>query len=456
MFDTLETGKGCRISIIGEAGIGKSRLVADARQQATDEVMWLECRALSYPAGISYYMARDLLYRLIGTYADNSQQEIEAALRSTIERLFGEGKADIYPYLARLLDLPLDETTQERVHYLSAEALRSRMQGAYLDYVRARAHEKPLILIWEDLHWADPSTLALLQKLMALADEAPILFLMAFRPEDEQTGQFHQQMQADYGSRYSVIELKPLPRDESARLLNNLLNVENMPAHVQRLILDKAEGNAFFLEEVLRSLMDAGLVLLEGERARASNSLQNLKSLDVPDTLQGVIAARIDRLPPSEKQTLQNASVIGRVFQQRVLAHLIQQDIPDVQLDASLNQLQQREFIRLRAELEYIFKHAVTHDVAYNSLLLARRKELHRVTAESIEALFSSNSDDLAATLAYHYQQAEEQEKALHYLTLAADQAKATYANAEAIAFYEAALGRWRRQMRGALTFWKN
>ena len=160
----------------------------------------------------------------------------------------------------------------------------------------------------------------------------------------------------------------------------------------------------------------------------------------MPDTVQGVIAARIDRLPADDKLTLQTAAVIGRVFQETVLAWLLDRQGVDERLGDHLAELERRELVRRRSELELIFKHAITQDVTYHSLLVARREELHRVTAEAIEALFPDRLDELSGTLAHHYTQAAVPEKALHYLTIAAGRAASTYSNAEAIAYYRAAL----------------
>src|SRR5207249_607820 len=188
----------------------------------------------------------------------------------------------------------------------------------------------------------------------------------------------------------------------------------------------------FFLEELLRSLLDGGIVVLEQGRVLVQRSIE---SVDVPETLQGVLMARIDRLEPEKKYALQNASVIGRIFQHRVLTYLYEEKSEATEyLDDSLIELQRREFIQNRAqklseEREYIFKHAITHDVAYNSLLISRRKELHKRVAEAIESLFPARLDELSATLGFHFERAETREKAIHYLRQAAERAEATFAN---------------------------
>lgn len=431
--------------MMAEAGQGKSRLVAEARQSLASQVAWAEGRALSFTERMSYWVARDLLRALLGVKVEAVPAELERALRSSVERLFPERVAEVYPYLARLMELPLAPELQERVQYLSPEALQGRLLRAIADYVGARAREQPLVLVGEDLHWADPSSLQLLEALAPLTGQVPLLLLLVFRPEEGRIRAFHERLCSTLGEEYHIIELTPLSRQESTRLLHNLLRIENLPRQTRQLILDKAEGNAFFLEEVLRSLIDAGLVVLQGEKVVAT---QAIEALQVPDTLQGVIMARIDRLPPEQKQTLQTASVIGRVFQQRVLAYLLEAEPVRAHLDASLTELQRRELIRRRMgesaatgiDLEYIFKHVLTQDVTYHSLLIARRKELHQVTGEAIEALFPERLEELSATLGYHFERAGLPEKAAPYLARAADRARSLYANTEAIALYRTAL----------------
>ncbi|HEX9387979.1 MAG TPA: adenylate/guanylate cyclase domain-containing protein [Anaerolineales bacterium] len=447
----LQAGQGRTVALIGEAGLGKSRLAAEMHQALPKSLTWAEGRALSYTEGISYWIVRDLLCALIGIRADTPLLEVGMSLQKSIERLFPEETqaAEIYPYLARLLDAPLDEATAERVKYLTPEAWQGRMFQAFREYLRTESQAKPLVLVWEDLHWADPSSLRLLETLLPLTKEIPLLLLLIFRSRLEgQVWQFHERMMSEYATSYEVINLSPLSSVESTQLVQRLLKLENLPEEIRQLILDKAEGNPFFLEELLRSLLDAGIVVLEKDKTIVT---RDVKELEIPDTLQGVIAARIDRLPLESKRTLQTASVIGRIFQQRVLTYLFQQERASIQLDGALSELRRRELINLRqiealrkgeipADLEYIFKHAITQETAYNSLLITRRKTLHKVAAEAIETLFPNYLDELAATLAYHFERAGIAHKAIHYLTRAADRAKATYANAEAIASYQRAI----------------
>ena len=432
----LGRGRGSMLAILGGAGLGKSRLIAETRLLAPAKVTWAEGRALSYTAGMSYWLAREILLSLLGAKADAG---IAAALRNSLSE-----QAALYPFLARLLELPIEAAAEEQIKLLSSEALRSRMLEALRNYVRARAEREPLILVWEDLHWCDPSSWEVLETLFPLCNHIPLLMLCVSRLEDNRAAEMLQGYDGKCTRR--MIRLSPLSGDESQMLVQQLLRLEKLPERLRELILNRAEGNPFFVEELLRSLIDSGVIVLQEGGATA---LREIQAVEIPQTLQGVLAARIDRLPPETKQVLQRASVIGRIFQQRVLAYICEQKVrPGLQ--ASLRELQRREFIQSREQRasetaglerdEYIFTHAITHDVAYGSMLLARRRELHQQIAEAIETLFPGRIDELSATLGYHLERAEATERAIFYLGRAAERAKATFANAEAIGFYESAI----------------
>jgi class 3 adenylate cyclase len=436
----LGDGQGSMVAILAEAGLGKSRLIAETRALLPANVTWAEGRALSFTAGMSYWLAREIVLSLLNVKPEAAQSEIAAALQKSLD-----WQSELYPFLARLLELPMDAATEERVKFLSSEALRSGILEALRGYVRHRAQREPLVLVWEDLHWCDPSSWELFEMLVPLSKEVPLLLLCAARLEDNRLLEVLQGNDGGWVRR--IIRLSPLTRDESGWLIQQLLKIENFPARMRELILNRAEGNPFFVEELLRSLIDAGAIVLEGDRAAATREIE---AMEIPETLQGVLAARIDRLPLDNKQTLQRASVIGRIFQRRVLTYIYKERANN-RLEAALGELQRREFIQSREqqasetaaleEGEYIFKHAITHDVTYDSMLFARRKELHQLAAEAIEALFPGRLDELSATLGFHYERAEAAERAIFYLGRAAERAKATFANAEAIAFYQSAVG---------------
>ncbi|HEX4639534.1 MAG TPA: adenylate/guanylate cyclase domain-containing protein [Chthoniobacterales bacterium] len=447
----LEAGRGGIVAIFGEAGVGKSRLMTEARA-AAGNVVWAEGRALSYTARMSYWLARAVLADLLGMESDAAPEMIAGYLRNALE---AEQSFDAYPYIARLFELPLGEATEERVKFLSTEALQARILQSIHDYVRVRTKRQPLVLIWEDMHWADPSSLEVFESLLPLVANASLLLVCIARPDDNPATELLERIEKNHEANFRRIELSPLTREQSRSLTEQLLKIDNRETF--DLILDRAEGNPFFLEELIRSLIDSGALRSEGARLVAT---REIKEVDIPESLQSTLMTRIDRLNPPIKLTLQRASVIGRLFQERVLAALKLDEIE--KLVDFLRELQRREFIKLNeestdeADRDYLFKHAITHDVAYNSMLLARRKELHKLVAEVLEQLFPERLNDLAATLGYHFEKADAPQRAIPHLERAAERARSTFANTEAIAFFRSALTQIERLSDGDADFPKS
>ncbi len=274
----LERGRGSMLAILGEAGLGKSRLIAETRVLLPVNVTWGEGRALSFTAGMSYWLAREIVMSLLNVKPEAAQSEVAAALQKSLD-----GQAEIYPFLARLLELPMDPAMEDRVKFLSSEALRSGILEALGGYVRRRARHEPLVLVWEDLHWCDPSSWEVLEMLAPVSNEVPLLLLCAARLEDNRLLEGLQKN--DGRCVRHIIRLSPLTRDESGSLIQQLLKIENFPAGMRELILNRAEGNPFFVEELLRSLIDAGAIVLEGNRAAATHEID---AVEIPETLQGV------------------------------------------------------------------------------------------------------------------------------------------------------------------------
>jgi len=441
----LVSGSGAAIALVGEPGLGKSRLVAELRGGSPAGVRWAEGKGQAYGQTASYAVAAGLLDDLVGVGPDSPSAEVEAALRAAVRSAFPDPAvfAGVYPYLARLHGLPLPADEDERVSHLAPEALRDRLRTAFAALVRALTLTAPLVLVWEDLQWADASSLGVAEAVLPLTAECPLVTLFVFRPHEGGMDEWHERIADIAPGGLLTVALAPLDGEDSGTLVGSLLQVENLPATAKRLILEKADGNPFFLEELLRSLLDAGLVVVQDGRAVATEGITELR---VPDTLQGVAAARIDALAAPDKQSLQSASVIGRAFQRPVLAKLCDRSAPGgpddgpAALDDSLDELCRRELICERSELEYLFKHAVTRDVAYSSLLMARRRALHRIVAEVIEESFPERLDELSATLAHHWRAAGVHDRALEYLIAAAERARRTFSNAEALELYGAAL----------------
>jgi tetratricopeptide (TPR) repeat protein len=306
------------------------------------------------------------------------------------------------------------------------------------------ARARPTVLVFEDLHWMDESSVTLLEHLLPLVERAPHLIVGLSRPEQTPAARLRVSAAREYRERYREITLAPLSADDSAQLLRNLVTIEDLPAHTRELIVSKAEGNPFFLEEVIRTLIDSGAVVRDASTGRWRTTAQ-VESLTIPDTIQGVIMARVDRLDEELKQVLRVASVIGRSFLYRILRAIAQ---ADQKLDEHLAALQQIELIREKQhapELEYIFKHALAQEATYESILLQKRRELHARVAQVIETLFVDRLEEFYGLLAYHYSKAELWEKAQAYLLRAGDQAGRIAADAEAVAHYEQALTAYAR-----------
>jgi len=443
----LRAGHGGIVAVSGDAGVGKSRLVAEGRQALPPDVRWAEGRALSHTPGMSYWLARDVLYDVLGVKADASMASIGVALQQGVAHACPDRELSVYPYLARLLDVPTVGAAEEALRHLAGAVLQSRMLSAFQEYLRGCASRQVLVVAWEDLHWSDPSSLQVLASLLPLTAEVPLLLLLTYRPDEGAMSPLLEQLRQQHADRHVVVSLDPLTRDDSRVLVEHLLGAEQVPPETRRLILDRAEGNPFFLEEVIRGLIDSG-----GANGPLAAQTAGARAAEwtVPSTLQGILMARLDRLEAGTKSTLQEASVLGRVFQKHVLLRVHEAaDRSEVGLEPVLNELQRREFIRPRdhdagagrgLDAEFIFKHALTHDVAYNSLLLARRKAIHLTVGEAMESIFPDRLDELAASLARHFANAERRDKAIHYLNRAGERAQATFANAEAIGFYRDAL----------------
>ena len=433
----LARGHGGSLAIIGEAGIGKSRLVAEARGVFAENFQWVLGHAVAHAHASSYALASSLLDNLVGAAADSSPAELTLTLREFVRSRMNGRTDDVFPYLARMRELPLDPDAEQRLRELLPEALQARIHNAFAELIRACAAQQPIVLVCEDVHWSDPSSLGLLEALNRLTAGAPLLLLLVFRPDEGEAWQLHRRLQHEQVAHYRVLELSPLERQESSALIDELRRFDDLPDAMRELILAKADGNPFFLEELLQSLIDGGFARGDGKRIVARDGMARL---DIPDTVQGVVAARIDRLPADAKRVLQTASVLGRLFPTTVLESILRSEGADTQLNAALGELVERELVRPHGASEYAFKHAITREVAYESLLLARRKVLHNRTAETMERVYADRLDELAATLAHHLVSGETREKAVHYLTVAADRARETYANAEATQFYQTAI----------------
>ena len=436
-FNRLLDGQGGILFIIGEAGLGKSRLMAEIRNHYTRRnLLWLEGHTLSYGQKMSYWPFREILWQYTGITEDDSDREAWDKFEAKIIDRFPTDSGEILPYLASLIGLEVKGDLGKNLAQLDGESVGKQIYLSSRRFLE-RLAQTPLALVFEDLHWADESTVALIEHLYPLITRVSLLICGVSRPEGAPAARLRETALKDHERRYTEIRLSPLSSTESMDLMNNLLSIENLPSRTRQLILERADGNPFFLEEIMRTLIDRGAVRPENSRWKVTSRIETIA---IPDTIQGVIMARVDRLDEEVKQILKTASVIGRAFLYRLL-----KEVTDAvkELDRHLDTLTSTELIREKQkipELEYIFKHALVQESTYESILLKKRHELHGKVASAIETLFSDRLDEFSSVLAYHYAKAEHWEKAQEYLFKAGDQAGKIAADAEALTHYQQAL----------------
>ncbi|MAT96538.1 MAG: hypothetical protein CL608_05290 [Anaerolineaceae bacterium] len=440
-IDQLSFGFGRIVSVIGEAGQGKSRLAYEAQQE---DMRWLHVRCLSFTETVTYRPFRELVRQLVGIQPEVDETQALQTLQQTLDQnLPAEEAADSLPYLANFLKLPLDETLAQKVRYLDGDALQQHTFIAIRSLLLAQAQQRPFIIWFDNIHWMDNASLDLLTFLLPLVEQVPLLFLLLFRPEREKgCWQLRETLNESHQMHYSEIRVEGLSRKDARTLLHSLVSIEEWPANAEILILDRAEGNPLYLEEVLRSLMNDGL-LTQGENGRWQFS-QTVATITVPETLEGVLLARLDRLEELCRWTAQVASVVGRSFPYDVLDH-ITSGRNDQPLEGYVSELQLVEMIReaqRNPERVYAFIHSLLQEVAYNSLAVSSRKTYHRLVAAFLEDGRSSgwgDVDSLSPLIAHHAYMGEDWPRALKYQLVAGEQAQHLSANQDAIEHFQKA-----------------
>ena len=427
----LEQGAGSVIAVIGEAGLGKSTLIAELKRLSAGRPhSWLQGDSLSYTRSISYQPWRQILRQAIGTHDQDSPAGIRHKLRVVCE--CGRLLAGDVPFLEAILAVESEESLKV-VMSVQGDALTQRMVAATRGFLCGLARERPLVLVFEDLHWADEASLNLLVNLAELSATQPILFLCMSRPDPASAAwDSIQKMSEHLEERFTSIELTPLLVDQTETLLNHLLGEKGLPNSIRELIVRKAEGNPFFVEELIRSLIETGQIVRENSHWRA---IADSAEIRLPNTLRGLLSARIDRLPEHSKHVLQNAAVVGRAFDPRVLQRL---SGLNGQFEAQLQYLINVSLIEAWQN-EYAFRHVLIQEAAYESILIKTRAALHRQIAEIMEELHRDRIEELAPLLAHHFYAAGDA-RSLTYDILAGEKAARLYANVEAATHFGRAL----------------
>jgi class 3 adenylate cyclase/predicted ATPase len=426
-------GQGQIIAVRGEPGVGKSRLFHEFKLTAQRECLVLETFSVSLGKASAYLPLIELLKDYFHITLEDDERRRREKITGKVLTL-DRALEDTLPYFFAFLGA---SEAGPALLQVDPQVGRQHTFSAILRLLLRESHNQPLILICEDLHWIDDETQAFLTVLGKKMAAARILLLVNYRPE----------YQHEWGNQTpaTLLHLAPLGRQEAEEFLTALLQERVGTAQagtlspLRQLILDRTEGNPFFMEEIVQALVE-DKVLLRG-RAGVTSPTPLPTSLYIPPTVQGVLAARIDRLAPEEKSLLQALSVIGQEFSLRLLTEVVEPAEDDLQ--RLLARLQRAEFIYQQPALpdvEYSFKHALTQEVAYNSLLIEQRRVLHERTAQVIEALWGQQLEEHYSELAHHYGRSGNIPKAVHYLLRAGEQAIQRSANSEAISQLTTAL----------------
>ena len=420
-------GHGQIVALVGEPGVGKSRLIWEfTHSHRTQGWLALESGSVSYGKATAYVPLIDLLkvyFRI------EERDDARRLLEKITGKLLTLDKTlePILPALLALLDVGVEDPEWQRLHPTQR---RTRTLDACKRLLLRESQVQPLVLIFEDLHWIDSETQAFLNSLIESLPTSRILLLVNFRPE----------YQSSWGSKtyYAQLRIDPLPAESAEELLLGLLGAADQQRGLRQTLIDRTQGNPFFLEESVRSLVEAGV--LAGERGNYRLQAP-LASIQVPGRVQAVLAARIDRLEPEDKRLLQNAAVIGKDVPFPLLQAIA--GLTEEALQAGLGRLQAAEFLyeaKLFPDIEYTFKHALTHEVAYSSLLHDRRRATHAQIVSAMESLYAGRMAEQLERLSHHAVRGEVWPKAMHYLHQAGLKALSRSANQEAVNYLDQAL----------------
>jgi class 3 adenylate cyclase/tetratricopeptide (TPR) repeat protein len=432
-------GEGSIVNVIGEAGIGKSRLIAELKNSSVmKKVALREGRAISMGANLGYHLVIDFLKNWAQITEEDSEIAALTKLESAIRTIAPEEMREILPFVATLMGVKLVGRYAERVKGIEGEALEKLILKNVRDLIIKSTELTPLVIVTEDLHWADMSSIELLESLFRLAETKRVVFVNIFRPGYKETGErIVETIKESLPAHYEEIRIEPLSEEMSETLIDNMLNIKGLSHGIKNKIIQRAGGNPFFIEEVVRSFIDQGAVIVKNGGFEVT---EKIETMVIPHTINDVLMARIDRLEDETRTLIKVASVIGRNFFYKILAE-VARTIEDI--DNRLEYLKEIQLIKERKrmeELEYLFKHALAQEAAYESLLVQRRKELHKNVADSIEKVFNERLHEFYGILSYHYINAEDWDKAEEYILKAGEEALKSSASSEALNYYQRAI----------------
>jgi class 3 adenylate cyclase/tetratricopeptide (TPR) repeat protein len=433
-------GKGSVVNVVGEPGVGKSRLLAELRQRdVVRRVSLLEGRSISIGKNLSFHPIIDLFKQWARIKDDDSQVETSRKLETAIRRVCGDETDEVFPFVATMMGMKLSGKHAKRVEGIEGEALEKLILKNVRTLLSRSSEIIPVVIVMEDLHWADTTSLELLESLFRLTQTCRVVFINVFRPGYWEGDNRKVETIPDWLPDVNFVEIRIRPLDKTLgeALVDNILQVKGLQSSIRQQIVERSGGNPFFMEEIVRSLIDEGAVLQTNSGLEVTEKINDVV---IPHTINDVLIARIDRLEEQTRELIKVASVIGRSFFDRILKE-VADSIESV--DDRLAYLKDIQFIRDRTrmeELEYLFKHALAKEAAYESTLIQQRKLLHTKVAQSIERIFQERLPEFYGMLAFHYSKGDDLVKAEEYMARAGEEALRSSASNEAIHYFQEAL----------------
>jgi predicted ATPase len=401
LWDLSKKGHGQVAFIVGEAGIGKSRLMFEFhRSLSAEKITWLEGHSTAYGGNMPFLPLIDLLKRNFRIEESDSEKIVIQKIEEGLSRLGDEAK-ERAPYLKFLFSV---DPGDPLIPSMDAQGRRRMIFDSIRLMTIKGSKLRPWVVVFEDLHWIDHDSEDYLKYVIDSLATLPVMLILTYRPGYSNP----------FGERtfYNRISLKALEEKESLELAKGVLGISNLPEPIEPLILERAEGNPFYIEEITKSLEEIGAF----RREEAIEAAVDLDQIRTPMSIQDVLMARIDRLPEEQKNALQIAAVIGREFDARLLERIAELEDRASDILGELVGLELIYHTQFYPELAYMFKHTLTHEVAYNSLFTSKRKTLHAKVGEVVEELYSTRLAEYYDMLAYHFERGEVWEKAVEYL----------------------------------------
>ena len=422
----LRSGRGQVVLLVGDAGLGKTRMLAELLSLAGDGVTRLEGRCVSYGAGSPYGPFVELLRTWLGVEESDAELAVRTKLRARAGALLGAERERALPYLGLLLSIRLEPDVERELLGLSADELSEHMQDAFVMWAEALGATRPLVLAIDDLHWADRTTRELAERMLELTDRSAVMLATALRPDPGSEGwTFRLAAQTRFAHRVDELPLPPLAPEASRALIDALVPAGLVGEAVKGEVVAKAEGNPLYLEELLRALLESG-----GDRRRTW-TITPSTAAELPPALEALLVARIDRLEPGARRLAQVASVVGREFPVSVVAAVAGSADPDGDIASLLRAEIVRE-VRRFPELECTFRHGLLQEAALSTLTPTSQRELYGRVGRAMEAHLGDHVDEQLEQLAFYFYRSDDTGKGFDYLDRAAEHAVVVEALARA------------------------